>query len=157
VADGTGGLVCSSYAGDVLRVEISSGQIETVGRGMPGLAVSDSLAGVFIAETRLGTDGRIDRRRQGLSWHRRDNEWTAVPDGCLGPIWSVAHRHGWTATAYPHADTVIVRVEGLPAWHVAAYYPTGVAWAGRSLVVTNVDGEVLLFDKLTDALGRRAY
>jgi hypothetical protein len=35
---------------------------------------------------------------------------------------------------------------------LTCYYPYGVAWTGRSLLVGTVNGELLLFERLMDVL-----
>ena len=60
----------------------------------------------------------------------------------------------WTAVAHPEADVVqLERTDGVVV-AMTCYYPFGVAWAGRSLLVSTADGELLLFEHLTDELDR---
>jgi hypothetical protein len=150
VADGTGWLTCSRTNGQAIQVREDDGETRTLDIDVRGVAAASPSAGLFIAGVALGADGRIDRRLDGESFHLGSGGWAAVPNGPLGPCWSVARHRSQTASAYPHADVVTVEIAGQPCAHLAVYYPICVAWAGRSLVVTNVDGEVLIFRELAD-------
>jgi hypothetical protein len=69
-----------------------------------------------------------------------------------GPCWSASVANGWTADAYVHAD--MIRLEHASGFHtwLICYAPFSVAWAGPSLVVTTMEGDVLLFPDLRPKL-----
>ena len=66
----------------------------------------------------------------------------------LGVLWSRAEAGGRTAEAYPYADCVIVTTATGGSLALVAYYPVGVAWAGRSLLVLSATGHLFLFEGL---------
>lgn len=75
-----------------------------------------------------------------------------LPPGSLGAVWARAEAGGVTADAHPHADCVILRKTSGPGLALVAYYPVGVAWAGRSLLVLSATGHLLRFEGLHSAL-----
>jgi hypothetical protein len=160
--DGAGGLVCSGATGDVLRIRVDEGaneaaDIRIIGREKWGIGVATDGAEVVIAEVARAADGRARRRCEGRSWHLHgDDEWIAVPNGSWGPSWGSARQNGWTATTHPHVDIVRLALHGEPIADLAVFYPTFVAWAGKSLAVLNGHGEALLFPDLQDLCPTRA-
>jgi hypothetical protein len=73
----------------------------------------------------------------------------------LGPEGTASARadgeQGWTAVAYPEADTIHLERKGRILARMTCYYPCRLAWLGRSLLVVTYDRELLLF---TDLAGR---
>jgi hypothetical protein len=76
----------------------------------------------------------------------------SVPLGPYGSISSQSSRADWTAAAHPEADRIQIVHRSGASFSMTCYYPFMVAWAGRSLVVSSSDGEILLFERLVDAL-----
>jgi hypothetical protein len=83
-----------------------------------------------------------------------------LPDGShrplrLGSDGSASCRstaHGWTATAYPETDIIRFQSADGRALAMTCYYAFRLAWAGRSLVVSTFEREVLLFPHVIDTL-----
>ena len=94
-------------------------------------------------ERRLMTDGR--------QWWP-DSPHRLLALGSDGSASCQSTAHGWTATAYPEAD--VIRFQSVDGCTLAmtCYYAFRLAWAGRALVVSTVEREVLLFPNLIDAL-----
>ena len=95
-------------------------------------------------------DGRIERR---LTGHEvllyGDGRRVEKPLGPLGPCSSTATgRHGWTAEAYPHADTVMLRHAARSPVRLVCYYPVRLAWLDDALAVSTLQGDLLLFEGL---------
>ncbi|BCS31617.1 hypothetical protein TBR22_A08190 [Luteitalea sp. TBR-22] len=151
-------LCCGSSVGVVTTVDAATGTVladEPVGAGLPTRLPGGDL---HVGSLRIGADGRLDRRSEGVSWTRRDGAWTAVPHGPEGPVWDAAACSACvgatvTALAHPHGDVVALDGPGGRAW-LAVYAPRSLAWAGTTLVVANIDGEVLWLPGLADALMR---
>lgn len=150
--DDEGLLLCGSLSGEVTQVQDDSGEIVGELHGMPGLPLTAPDGAPIIGSVARREDGALDRRLDGVSWRRSEGRWHAMPHGPLGPAWAAASLQDITAVAYPHADLVDLRVGRQPAQRLAVYAPRAIAWAGSSLVVANVDGEVLIFTDLADAL-----
>jgi len=100
-----------------------------------------------------GADGLFRRRvlERGWRWDGR-GALEAVPLGPCGAASSWSAACGWTAVAHPEADVVRLESAGRSDLFLTCYYPTCLAWVGRSLLVSNVDGELFLFERLVDAL-----
>jgi hypothetical protein len=98
-------------------------------------------------------DGAAERRliTEGWCWQPGQDP-LSVSLGPLGVASSQCIAHGWHATAHPEADAIEFRREDGVSVTMTCYYPFGVAWAGRSLLVSTVDGELLFFERFTDVL-----
>jgi hypothetical protein len=147
-------IVFGSLTGDVLLCRTDTGRIERLGRSMPGIAGLAADGRLIIAEIRVGSDDVAERDRPGRSWVKRDDGWTAISHGPLGPCWHTASAHGWTLRAHPHADAVAIDGHGLAESLLAVYYPASVVWAGHTLLVGTADGEILLFPDFSVQLER---
>jgi hypothetical protein len=79
-----------------------------------------------------------------------------APEGVpLGPYGAASCRstHGrWTAAAHPDSDVVSLHCAGGPTVSLVCDYPFRVAWAGDSLLVGTIAGELLLFESMLDLL-----
>jgi hypothetical protein len=109
--------------------------------------------GLVLAPRARTKDGATERRliTDGWCWQPgQDPQPIAL--GPLGVASSRARAHGWDATAHPEADAIEFRREDGVSVTMTCYYPFGMAWAGRSLVVSTADGELLLFERLADRL-----
>lgn len=98
---------------------------------------------------KLDAGGFVVRSRAGyaLRFNGQDGELVRVPLGPEGPCWSSACSGSLAAHAFPHANLVRVSVDGDTVWEITAYYPlNGVAWAGSTLLVANVDGILVRID-----------
>jgi hypothetical protein len=124
-------------------------------------------SGRFIGDTpqgrlRLDGDGLIvypverDATNR-LLWRPRTHAWrydTAsgrherIDVGTEGQSGSVSRRGAWTARTFPFASRITLRHDDGLTIALACYVPFGVAWAGCSLLVTTMDGDVLLFRDL---------
>lgn len=96
-----------------------------------------------IAPRRLTHAWKFDRRAQRL------DEITA---GAEGPCLTCTTHEGWTARAFSFADTIRLTHDDGRAAALACHAPFCTAWAGDSLVVTTLDGDVLLFRDLRSRL-----
>jgi hypothetical protein len=101
------------------------------------------------------TYGAAERRlvTEGWRWQPGHAPQAAV----LGPHGVASSRAAsadWTAIAYPEADLVQLEHAGGVVVSMRCYYPFTVAWAGRSLLVSTADGELLLFEHLKDVMDR---
>jgi hypothetical protein len=56
--------------------------------------------------------------------------------------------NGWLAAAYLDEDALDIHAPDGRVTRLLCYYPFGAAWAGSSLLVSTVEGEVLLFENL---------
>jgi hypothetical protein len=153
-----GRLCCGSTEGVITTVDADTGTIVAIEHVGPGLPTRLPDGDLHLGSLRVGADGRLDRSADGVSWTRRSGAWTPVPHGPEGPVWDAATSSpgagaAVTALAHPHGDVVGLDGPGGRAW-LAAYAPRAVAWAGASLVVANIDGEVLWFPGLADTLIR---
>jgi hypothetical protein len=92
----------------------------------------------------------LQRRRATHVWHwRGDRPPEAESVGPLGAATSRSvGRGGWTAIAYPEADVVQLESADGRVMSMTCYYPFKVAWLERSLLVSTIRGELLLFDDL---------
>lgn len=78
-------------------------------------------------------------------WRPGTTHVTTVPLGPEGPCWSSSAARGWTASAYPHADLVLLQ-HGAGACHaLTCADPFNLAWAGSSLVVSSRHGQLIVF------------
>jgi hypothetical protein len=59
---------------------------------------------------------------------------------------------GWTATAYPEADVIRLDSGSGRSLLLTCYYPFRLAWIGRSLLACTAHGELLLFERILDAI-----
>ncbi|MCL4812788.1 MAG: DUF115 domain-containing protein [Vicinamibacteraceae bacterium] len=147
-------IVFGSLTGDVLLCRTDTGRVECLGRSMPGIAGLTADGRLTIAEIRVGSDDLTERELPGRSWVKRDDGWTVISNGPLGPCWHSTSAHGWTFRAHPHADAVAIDGHGLAASLLAVYYPASVSWAGHALFVGTADGEILLFPDFSAQLER---
>ena len=135
-----------------------------VGSWAPGEEVTFSLPDLSICgitgddsglllEPWLLVNGGIERRvlTHGWKWQPgRDPEPVA-----LGPYGAASCRStagGWTAAAHPAADVVTLETTRGVTLVLPCDFPFRVAWAGRSLLVGMVGGQLLMFDRLLDRL-----
>ena len=83
-----------------------------------------------------------------LRWYP-DGRCEPIGAGAHGPRGGQAMTSGWSATSCPESDLVLV--DG-PRGSIAltCYWPQRVAWIGRSLLVSTVDWDVLLFEDVMD-------
>jgi hypothetical protein len=97
--------------------------------------------------------GRFERRRVSHGWRWQPG---AAPEPFpLGPHGSASWRgtNGcWTATAYPESDLIQLEATDGRTRQMTCHYPSRVAWAGDSLLVSTVSREVLLFENLSGEL-----
>jgi hypothetical protein len=95
-------------------------------------------------------DGRRVRTRQGrAAVLGRDGAQRWTPLAASGPCWSSAAAPGGThAEGYPHADLVRLTSATGESREMVCYYPVSVAWAGSSLLVATMAGDLLSFEGL---------
>jgi hypothetical protein len=136
-----------------------------VGSWAPGLApelaitnqtlfsVHGDADGLLLGPRARAADGAPERRllTEGLRWMPGQTP-QPVPLGPKGVASSRSTAHGWTAIARPEADAIDLVSASGAAISITCYFPFGIAWAGRSLLVSTADGELLLFERLTDVL-----
>jgi hypothetical protein len=94
---------------------------------------------------------RRQRRTEGWMW-RPGGPLEPVPLGSDGAASCRASDRGWTALAHPEADVVRLESDRGHRLSMTCYYPFTTAWAGTSLVVATIQGEILLFEDLVGAL-----
>ena len=118
------------------------------------LSIHPDEAGLVLAPCVRDEGGTPQRQRFLEGWRWRPGALLeAVPLGLNGATSSRASHAGWTAFAFPDADVVqLVSDRGI-AIAMTCYYPFTVAWAGSSLLVSTIEGELLLFEDLADELG----
>lgn len=99
--------------------------------------------------------GRIVRRRDGVAWlwNPATRQTIVEPLGALGPCWSTTSSGTWRVEVYPNADAVRLAGKGYELL-LACVYPMHAAWAGATLVVTSMFGQVWAFPNLADAVDR---
>lgn len=104
-----------------------------------------------------GEDATFETRPRATDafiWEPGTQSVTRRPVGPEGPIWSTSMTRGWTATAYPFADQIHLRhVDGAERVLVSPA-PFSVAWAGRSLVTSTREGQLLVFRDILVQLER---
>jgi hypothetical protein len=116
-------------------------------------------AGICADPVARDGDGHIVRRRQARGWRMNPADRT-LSDCALGPDGStscVARSARWTATVHPDSD--LVRLDdgsGPSRLGLTCCFPLWAAWAGRSLVVATLEGELLFFTRLAELLDARA-
>ena len=113
------------------------------------IAVANEDDELLLSPMERDAGGVMLRRRLACGWRWRDGVTTEVPLGELGP-WTarVTSREGWTATAYPEADKVCLQSPDGHVLHMTCYYPFKLAWLGRSLLVSTMPRDLLLFEEL---------
>ena len=113
------------------------------------IAVAADDDGLLLSPMDRDAGGVMMRRRLARGWRRRGGIMTDVPLGDLGP-WTarVTSRDGWIATAYPEADLICLQSPDGHDLHMTCYYPFKLAWLGRSLLVSTVPRDLLLFEAL---------
>lgn len=109
--------------------------------------------GISLATCLRDENGGARRERPASAWEwSPDRRLREVP---LGPEGSASCRSsdtGWTAAAHPEADLVLLESSTGVRVAMTCYYPFWLVWAGRSLVVATIQGEILLFEDLLGAL-----
>jgi len=117
------------------------------------LAVHDAGDDLRLDPCARTPDGAYQRIRLPQAWRWRPREAPLeVPLGVNGSTSCRSAGHGWIAAASPNADAVTLRSAQGTTLRLLCHYPFGVAWAGRSLVVGTVDGELLFFADLASVL-----
>lgn len=116
-------------------------------------SVRDGGADLLLGPRHRTPQGTPERKliTQGFRWQPGQ---TPSPDP-LGPYGVASTRTTsgeWSAIAHPEADRVRIEHADGRAWSLICYYPFGVAWTGRSLLVGTTEGELLLFERLMDNL-----
>lgn len=99
--------------------------------------------------------GRVQRvlARHAWEWQEADGRLHDSRLGPLGQSTSVSGSRGWVASAHPYADIVrLHHAGGDRAYWLGCYYPLTASWAGASLAVSTIDGDVLVFVGLRDTL-----
>jgi hypothetical protein len=112
-------------------------------------------AGLLLEPSTRRPDMSYERRllTEGWLWHPAHG----LEPRALGPHGASGFRttgHGWTVTTYPEADVVTLEAEDGTTRFLTVYYPLRAAWAGRSLVVSTVDEQILIFERFADELER---
>lgn len=120
------------------------------------IAVAAEADGLLLTPGVRDGHGVLQRRRVDHVWAWREGEAPrAVPCGPLGaPTSRAAGAHGWLATAFPEADIVEIEPTDGVRLSMTCYHPLRVAWIGPSLLVGTFQGELLLFQNLTERLRR---
>jgi hypothetical protein len=96
---------------------------------------------------------RLDRRvlTSGLRW-KPEEEPVSVSLSPYGQSsWRAISKLG-TATAYPQSDIVLLRSTNGRTMAMTCHYPFQLEWLDRSLLVTTMDRELLLFEGIGDML-----
>jgi hypothetical protein len=103
-------------------------------------------------------DGHVRRRRRHHAWLRdADGTMRDVPLDRVGAASSVAPSARWTATVHPVADAVRLQTADRSAvFELSCSFPLCAAWAGGSLVVATLEGELLFFEDLAGRLDELA-
>jgi hypothetical protein len=81
-----------------------------------------------------------------------DGPPTRVASGPYGVASSQGACEGWTAIAHPEADLVRFETVDGRAVSMTCFYPLRVAWTGRSLLVSTVQRDLLLFEDMIEHL-----
>jgi len=131
-------------------------------RTEPALALTDlklltieaSEKGLVLGPCERDDSWNLLRRRVAHAWHwRGDGPPHAVS---LGPFGAATSRStgvdGWTATAYAEADIVQLESADGRVLSMTCYYPFKVAWLGRSLLISTLPEDLLLFEDLVGSL-----
>jgi hypothetical protein len=143
-----------------------------VGSWAPGGAPTRSLAeralfslgvrddGLLLASAVRDAQGVLQRQRSREAWRWRGDgplDAASLEAASLDPLGAITTRSvspdGYVANVYPQADTIALESPGRGVRHMTCYYPLKAAWLGGSLLVSTVQGEVLLFDRLAERLG----
>ena len=108
--------------------------------------------GLQLSPCARAEDGSRLRRRADRAWHwDGEHEPRFVAQGPLGARMArSADVSGWAATAFPEADVVLLESPDGVACGMTCYQPYQLAWLGRSLLVSTMAGELLLFEGLAD-------
>jgi hypothetical protein len=100
-------------------------------------------------------EGRWAATTELLEWQPGDTSFRSVPVGAGTAPFSVAEQAGWRAEAWLDGCVVrLVRRDGHVFW-LACTGPRSLAWAGASLYVATVSGEVLRFPDIAARLAAR--
>lgn len=95
------------------------------------------------------------RGAQSTAWTLRPGQpLEPTPLGPYGSASSATTAGAWTATAHPDVDTIRLVARDHRTRSLSCPNPLGVAWAGRSLLVSTLQCELLLFEGLMDVLER---
>jgi hypothetical protein len=118
------------------------------------IAVDAHDEGLLLSPGVRDDNGYLQRRRVTHAWRwNGEQRPDAVPLGPLGAATSRSAGHdGWTAIAYPEADIVQLESAGGCVLAMVCYQPLKVAWLERSLLVSTLPGELLLFADLVHRL-----
>jgi hypothetical protein len=123
---------------------------------LPGLTLCGMLprdGGLELHPCERTPEGGIVRRllTRGWTWNP-GRPLQSLDLGPFGATSSRASQDGWHATAHPEAD--LVSIEDPTAWALAlrCYYPLRLAWVGRSLLVSTLKGDLLLFRDVREAM-----
>lgn len=100
-----------------------------------------------------GADGNILRSSSPIEWR-----WSpagglvTVPAGVAGSSWCRSADTVWAAEVFPEHDRIELRAADGRRVTLTCYYPFQAAWAGGSLVVGTLHGELLMFAALAAIL-----
>jgi hypothetical protein len=118
-------------------------------------AIDAEADGLLLTPSARDAGGNLLRVRARHAW-----KWTGqhaptrVAVGADGaPCSRAAGAHGWTAVAYHEADAVHLESADGRRARMTCYYPLAVGWLGASLLVSSIEGELLLFADLAGRLG----
>jgi 6-hydroxymethylpterin diphosphokinase MptE-like protein len=117
------------------------------------IAIDSCEDGLLLSPCVRDDSGSLLRQRARRAWRWRDD---GPPQAVsLGPFGAATSRStgsdGWTATAYAEADIVQLESAGGRVLSMTCYYPFKVAWLGRSLLISTLPEDLLLFE---DLIGR---
>jgi hypothetical protein len=117
------------------------------------MAIHPEETGLMLAPCLRDTQGAYRRQRSTECFRWKPG--SPVEAVLLGPHGAASCRssdRGWTAFAYPQGDIVSLESDDGQRASMTCYYPFTTAWAGRSLVVATIQGELLFFEDLVGAL-----
>jgi len=109
---------------------------------------------LLVGPTVRDRQGRVVRRQLRHEWEVdvASGRWTSIAAGKAGQGAKAASSLDLTATTHPFGDAVRLQSRSGASWWLACHAPLGVAWTGRSLLVTTGMGDLLLFPRLLDRL-----
>jgi hypothetical protein len=117
------------------------------------LGLHPHATGISLATCLRDGNGGFRRERTSLAWEwSPDRPLREVPLGPDGAASCRCSDTGWTAAAHPEADLVLLESPTGVRLAMTCYYPFWAAWAGRSLAVATIQGEILLFEDLLGAI-----
>jgi hypothetical protein len=119
------------------------------------LSIHSDETGLVLAPCVRDEWGSPRRQRFVEGWRWRPGaELEPIPLGLSGATSSRSSHGRWTAFAHPDADVVQLVSDRGTRISMTCYYPFTVAWAGGSLLVATIEGELLLFENLAVELER---